>query len=108
MKEKFYGDSYGERFRKYEDTITELKAENDRLAKHILELQKDKGKLIDENNILIQENSCELCYKKSDEELKQAKGIIKELLGIINYLNEDEYGKEDFEIVHKAEQLIKE
>lgn len=41
-------------------------------------------------------------------ELEQAKEIIRELLNIIDYLNEDEYGKEDFPVVHKAEAFLKE
>lgn len=42
------------------------------------------------------------------EQLEQAKEIIRELVGIIDYLNEDEYVKEDFPIIHKAEQFLKE
>ena len=42
------------------------------------------------------------------DELTEAKDIIKSLLSIINYLNEDEDGKEDFPAVHKAEAFLKE
>ena len=45
--------------------------------------------------------------KELEKQLIEAKTIIKELLNIIDYLNEDEYGKEDFPLVHKAEAFIK-
>ena len=46
--------------------------------------------------------------KENAEQLEQVKTFLKELINIINYLNEDEYEKEDFPIVHKAEQFLKE
>ena len=44
-----------------------------------------------------------LTKEELEKQLIEAKEIIKVLLNIIDYLNEDEYGKEDFPIVHKAE-----
>lgn len=35
MTEKIYGDSYGERFRMYEDTIAELKAQIEKMKKYL-------------------------------------------------------------------------
>ena len=84
------------------------------------ELEKENNKLLDvinnqdvkiadlEKELAENQSDCALCYSKDKEQLQQAKEIIKELINIINYLNEDEYGKEDFPIVHKAEQFLKE
>ena len=77
----------------------ELEQANNHLTQQIKDLQKD----LEENK-----SDCALCYSKDKEQLGQAKEIIKELINIINYLNEDEYGKEDFPIVHKAKQFLKE
>ena len=44
--------------------------------------------------------------EKLKKQLTEAKEIIRELLNIIDYLNEDEYGKEDFPVVHKAESFL--
>ena len=61
-------------------------------------------------NMVISQPSYEKGYiasaKENREQLEQAKTFLKELINIINYLNEDEYGKEDFPIVHKAEQFL--
>ena len=96
-----------------------MEQENDRLAKHILELQKDKGSLIDENNRLLdvinnqdvtiadlekQQNFRTQYYEgqKCKEQLEQARKIIKELMytptGCIAY----------YEVYKQAEQFIKE
>lgn len=54
----------------------------------------------------------ELMQKKyggiAQAKLEQAKGIIREMIGIIDYLNEDEYAKEWFPVVRKAEAFLKE
>ena len=77
------------------------------LSQHILDLQADKGILTDELNTC-QELLGKEKVKNVEQSLKltEAKEIIRELLNIIDYLNEDEYGKEDFPVVHKAEAFL--
>ena len=94
MTEEKYGDSYGEKFRKYEDRIADLEKQNKEqqeqneiLAKHILELQADKGRLTDEN--------------------RQAKEIIRELLGCLQQdTNDPETNYYVVNYMDKAEAFI--
>ena len=65
----------------------ELQEENKRLAKHILELQKDKGRLTDEN--------------------RQAKEIINSFLDIVEFQAIDD-AKTINKIIKKAEAFLKE
>ena len=85
-------------------------------AEQIRALQKQNGELTDELKAL-QESVKDYgagCYEnglrngRRSNKLTEAKEIIRELLNIIDYLNEDEYGKEDFPVVHKAEAFLKE
>lgn len=96
-----------------ESTIEEKDKQNELLAKHFLELQKDKGMLTDkvaelEKQIaeLKTEKGCETCTKFDEVKLTKAKEIIRELIKTVGYLNDDEYGKVDIPIVHKAEAFI--
>lgn len=45
MTEILYGDSYGERFRMYEDTIAELKRQNESEEQMYLDIAKEKAEL---------------------------------------------------------------
>ena len=85
-------------------------------ALHIMELQKQNGELTDELKTLREsvKDYGAGCYEnglrngRRSNKLTEAKEIIRELLNIIDHLNEDEYGKEDFPVVHKAEAFLKE
>lgn len=55
-------------------------------------------KTVEINTQLFEENI------RLNEKLNKTKKLIKELLDLINYLNEDEI--EDFSIVHKAEEFL--
>lgn len=86
--------------------ITNLQQENNRLAQHIVELQKDKGQLIDEltkkadtNHSLVEQMAGQ------NEQLEQAKEIIKELLIIRISPNADLVNNQT---IYKAEQFLKE
>lgn len=100
-----------------------------RMGEQIRELKDEKKKLETQISILL---SCKKCpenkggyicekeynnkclsqkiqhIKELQEDKARAKEIIRELIGVIDYLNEDEYGKEDFPVVHKAEAFLKE
>ena len=88
----------------------EIKIKAKQVAEDLINFMQD---LDTENNYQIKELERDIEYYKSrieelETENKLAKEIIKELLNIIDYLNEDEYGKEDFPVVHKAETFLKE
>ena len=70
-----YGNSYGEKFRQYEDRIAELEKEN-------AELKDYRLKTLKENQTGIQKYAVNLEHKLSwyDDQLTKAKEIIKELL----------------------------
>ena len=44
----YFQNEINEIYLNYADRLKELRSENDRLAKHIVELQKDKGRLTDQ------------------------------------------------------------
>jgi len=93
-----------------EEQIKELQKENNRLAQHIVELQKDKGNLIDENNhykalVSVLEDNAE----QLRNDLKQAKEIIKKLCGAVRALNNPNTELTDIDgFLSEAEQFLKE
>lgn len=80
----------------FDKQIKDLQEENSRLAQHIVELQKDKGNLIDEN-------------KELTRRLEVAKEIIKKLkvLYFSPVETNDDVKRQD-EILNEAEQFLKE
>ena len=87
MTEEKYGDSYGEKFRQYEDKIKELEKENAELKKKIGIYQKG---MYDE-------------IEKRDKKLTKAIEIIKKLLSCCR-----NYPQENAEKMEEAEQFLKE
>ena len=91
--------------------LHEGQKENDRLAKHILELQKDKGELTDKIAVLEKARTDDyMAWSRQDkllnkkiEQLEQAKKIIKELLTCCR-----NYPQENAEKMEQAEQFMKE
>ena len=62
-----------------------MQKENDRLAKHILELQKDKGRLTDENNKLLDViNNQDVKIADLEKKVEQAKAITSRLYETCN------------------------
>ena len=76
----------------YRKTTKELQEENERLAKHILELQKDKGNLTDVNKLLVK-----LC--------DEAKEIIREYIRLS--LQEDKDIDANVKLFQKAQAFVK-
>lgn len=71
------------------------------------EIFKENAELKEKYDTCLRENTgLKIHSAYIEKKLTEAKEIIRELIGIINYLNEDEYGKEDFPIVHKAEAFL--
>lgn len=90
-------------------TIKELEKENARLKTNEKTLLAERKIIVKENEKLRsiaefqQSSNMERGFK-----LGKAKKTIEALIGIIDYLNDDEYGKEDFPVVHEAEAFLKE
>ena len=89
------------------DGLHEMQKENNRLAQHILELQKDKGRLTDENKDL--QHRLDVAqsfldrdkeYQEMNRQLEQAKEIIK------RYVDFPTSNDELWELHEKAEQFI--
>ena len=88
-----YFDLFESGYEQAENRIEELRHT-------IAELRRDK------DNLNTHTKAQEKLSEYRSDNLTNAKEIIRELVGIIDYLNEDEYGKEDFPVVHKAEAFL--
>lgn len=63
--------------------VEKLENETKSLGERCLQLQKDKGELIDRNREL--ESGCGMCYRKDKENLTKAKEIIGEFIEWANW-----------------------
>ena len=113
MTEEKYGDSYGEKFRQYEDKIKELEKENAELKKNYEDSLIVCGVLKAKIDTLTQPSPLEsmqdvlittqkVAYEKQREQLTEAKEIIKLLLWDLR--NRSYEPVKDLE---RAEQFIK-
>lgn len=132
MTEEKYGDSYGEKFRQYEDKIKELEKTNEalkgqmslhegllwndlhKLEKENAELKKtyrkQRNKRIDElqkeNAELKSEKGCESCTKFDEVQLTKAKELLKEFMQ--HYKAKTIYVGNMQDLLEQSEQFISE
>lgn len=110
MTEEKYGDSYGEKFRQYEDKIKELEKENEKLkgqmSLHEGLLWNDLHKLEKENAELKAVERMAL-YSKMSDQLAKAKQIMKRLVDLSNS-SRSLLGSTWHETVREAEDFLKE